>query len=84
MSNDALSLQLAAAVFHPKLNRQSTVQSSTISSHIWGKYTEKYCIVDALFQVRLKSSGSGKCVCVTELKDPFEVVFVGFFSSMGI
>lgn len=79
VSNDALSLELAAAVFHPKLNCQSTVQSSTISSHIWGKYTEKYCIVDELFQVRQISSENGKCVFVTELKDPFEVVFVVFF-----
>lgn len=71
VSNDALSLELAAAVFHSKLNCQSTVQSSSaISSHLWGKYTEKYCVVAVLFQVRLNSFGNGKYVCVTELKDP--------------
>lgn len=41
VSNDALSLELAAAVFHSKLNCQSRVQSfSTIIAHLWGKYTK--------------------------------------------
>lgn len=71
VSNDALSLELAAAVFHSKLNCQSTVQSSsTINSHLWGKYTEKYYMVAALFQVGLNSSGNGKYVRIIECKDP--------------
>lgn len=47
MSNDALSLKVAAAVFHSKLNCQSTLQSSsTINSHLCGKYTKNtiYCL----------------------------------------
>lgn len=41
VSNDALSLELAAAVFHSKLNCQSMLQSSsTINSHLCGKYIE--------------------------------------------
>lgn len=80
VSNDALSLELAAAVFHSKLNCQSTVQSfSTIISHLQGKYTKNYYIWGALFQVRLNSSGNGKYVCITEFKNPcgyyMEVVF---------
>lgn len=71
VSNDVLSLQLAAAVFHSKLNCQSTVQSiSTVISHLWGKYTKKYYIQAVLFQVRLNSSGNGKYVCITEFKNP--------------
>lgn len=71
VNNDVLSLELAAAVFHSKLNCQSKVQSiSTIISHLWGKYTKKYYIRVALFQVRLNSSGNGKYVCITEFKNP--------------
>lgn len=71
VSNDVLSLELAAAVFHSKLNCQSTLQSfPTIISHLWGKYTKKYYIQAALFQVRLNSSGNGKYVCITEFKNP--------------
>lgn len=71
VSNDALSLELAAAVFHSKLNCQSTVQSfSTIISHLRGKYTKNYYIWAALFQVRRNSSGNGKYVCITECKNP--------------
>lgn len=71
VSNDALSLELAAAVFHSKLNCQSTVQPFyTIISHLWGKYTKKYYIWAALFQVGLNSPGNGKYVCITEFKNP--------------
>lgn len=71
VSNDALSLELAAAVFHSKLNCQSTVQSSsTIILLLWGKFTKKYYIRAALFWVGLNSSGNGKYVCSTEFKNP--------------
>lgn len=71
VSNDALSLELAAAVFHCQLNCQFTVQSfSTITTHLWGKYTKNYYIWGALFWVRLNSSGNGKYVCITEFKNP--------------
>lgn len=82
--NDALSLELAAIVFHSKLNCQSTVQSSpTINSHLWGEYTEKYYKLAALFEVRLNSSRNGECVHITEFKDPHEYLYGGsggFFS----
>lgn len=78
VSNDALSLELAATVFHSKLNCQSTLQSSsTINSHLCGKYTEKYYILAALFQVRLNSSGNGKYVHITEFKDPHGYLYRG-------
>lgn len=78
VSNDALSLELAATVFHSKLNCQSTVQSSsTINSHLWGKYTEKYYMLAALFQVKLNSSGDGKYVHITEFKDPRGYLYRG-------
>jgi len=78
VSNNALSLELAAAVFHSKLNCQSTVQSSsTMNSHLWGKYIEKYYTPAALSQVTLISSGNGKYVCVTEFKDPLGYLYRG-------
>lgn len=82
VSNDALSLELAAAVFHSKLNCQSTVQFfCTIISHLWGKYTKKYYIQSALVQVRLNSSGNSKYVCITEFKNPCGYLYgsSGFF-----
>lgn len=71
VSNDALSLELSDAVFHSKLNCQSTAQSfSTINSHLLGKYIEKYYILPGLFQVRLSPFGNRKYVYVTGFKDP--------------